>query len=505
MTTRPATGGHAPVTVATSAGQVEGHHRSGIAEFLGVPYAAAPLGRRRFEAPARPEPWNGIRPAHAYPPVSPQVPTYGPVGTAATSALDGDEGPLTLNVRTPDVSGNAPVIVWVHGGGYAVGSGSEAVLRSAAFARSGVVEVTPNYRLGAIGLLYLGDGQPANRSLLDLVAALEWVRDNISRFGGDPSRVTLAGRSAGGFAVATLMAMPTAQGLFQRALVQSGASPAHLSVQTAERIAELFCQELGVSPGELPDVPVGRLLQAQKALCDDAYTYHRIELYGEGVTIGLPFQPVVDGLTLPDTPEGAVAGGTAAGVAMLIGTTTGEAVTHATVHGDLSDDDVIRLIRPRVQAVGADAASVVAEYRGLFPTASGKALWTEIVGDLVFQLPSNRFAEAHAPHGTVHKYLYGDVGPAGGGVPHGGEVGDIWRDPDGPSSCLPERFRPRHPELADQVHQAWVSFVTNGRPVADGWPVAPVFDPEDPQLLHIAPAATVVEADRYQQRLRLWT
>jgi para-nitrobenzyl esterase len=493
------------VTVATSAGRVAGHRRGAIAEFLGIPYAAAPRGRRRFEAPAPPEPWDGIRPAHAYAPVSPQVPTYGPVGTAAASSLDGDEGPLTLNVRTPDVSGQAPVIVWVHGGGYAVGSGSEAVLRSAAFARSGVVEVTPNYRLGAIGLLYLGEGQPANRSLLDLVAVLEWVRDNIARFGGDPSRVTLAGRSAGGFAVSTLMAMPAARGLFQRALVQSGASPAHLSTRTAERITELFCKELGVSPDELPDVPVGRLLQAQKTLCDDAYTNHRLELYGEGVAIGLPFQPVVDGLTLPDTPENAVAGGAAAGVTMLIGTTTGEAVTHATVHGDLSDDDVIRLVGPRAQAVGADAASVLAGYRELFPTASGKALWTEIVGDLVFQLPSNRFAEAHSPHGTVHKYLYGDVGPAGGGVPHGGEVGDIWRDPDGPSPDLPERFRPRHPELADQVHQAWVSFVTGGRPVADGWPAAPVFDSEDPRLLHITPAAAVVEADRYHQRLRLWT
>jgi para-nitrobenzyl esterase len=505
MTASPPGEDRTPVVVATSAGQVEGHHRDGIAEFLGIPYAAAPTGRRRFTAPARPEPWDGVRPVHAYAPVSPQVPTYGPVGTAAMSALDADEGPLTLNVRTPDVGGGAPVIVWVHGGGYAVGSGSEAVLRSGAFARSGVVEVTPNYRLGAIGLLYLGDGQPANRGLLDLIAVLEWVRDNITRFGGDPSRVTLAGRSAGGFAVATLMAMPAARGLFRYALVQSGASPAHLPVPTAERITDLFCKELSVSRDELPGVPIARLLQAQKVLCDDAYTHHRIELYGEGVTIGLPFQPVVDGLTLPDAPESAVAGGSAAGVTMLIGTTTGEAVTHATVHGDLSDDDVIRLVRPRIQAAGADAVAVAAGYRDLFPAASGKALWTEVIGDLVFQLPSNRFAAAQSAHGTVYKYLYGDAGPAGGGVPHGGEVGDIWRSPDGPSPDLPERFQPRHPPLADRVHEAWVSFVVSGVPAADGWPAAPVFDPGDPRLLHIAPAATVVEADRYHQRLRLWT
>lgn len=494
-----------PVSVTTTSGPVEGHRRSGIAEFLGVPYAAAPAGARRFEAPARPEPWTGTRPAHVYAPVSPQVPTYGPVGTAAASALDAGEGPLTLNVRTPAVDGQAPVIVWVHGGGYAVGSGSEQVLRSAAFARSGVVEVTPNYRLGAIGLLYLGEGRPANRSLLDLIAVLEWVRDNIARFGGDPARVTLAGRSAGGFAVATLMAMPAARGLFRQTLVQSGASPAYLPIQTAERITELFCRELGVTPDELPGVPVGRLLQAQKVLCDDAYDNHRIELYGEGAVIGLPFQPVVDGLTLPDTPEAAVAAGAAAGVSMLIGTTTGEAVTHATVHGELTDEDVLRLVRPRVRAAGADAASVVAGYRGLFPAAPGKAVWTELVGDLVFQLPSNRFAAAHAPHGTVRKYLYGEVAAAGGGVPHGGEVGAIWRDPDGPVPGVPDRFRPRHSALADRVHQAWVSFVTDGAPVADGWPVAPVFDPAQAELLHITPTGTVVAADRYQPRLRLWS
>jgi para-nitrobenzyl esterase len=498
------TGAGEPVIVTTAAGLVEGHRRVGIAEFLGVPYAAAPIGRRRFEAPAPPDPWDGVRAAHTYAPACPQVPTYGPVGTAATSTLQGAEGELTLNVRTPDIGGEAPVIVWVHGGGYAVGSGSEVVLRSAAFARSGVVEVTPNYRLGAIGLLYLGGGSPANRSLLDLIAVLEWVRDNIARFGGDPARVTLAGRSAGGFAVATIMAMPAARGLFHRTLVQSGAGPAYLPVETAERITALFCQELGVTPGELPDVPVEKVLHAQKILCDDAYTYHRPDRYGEVAIIGLPFQPVVDGTTLASTPEAAVAAGSAAQVDMMIGTTTGEAVTHATVHGDLTFDDVVRLVGPRLQPLGVDGQAVVDGYRALFPQASGKAVWTEIIGDLVFQLPSARFAEAQATHATVYKYLYGGAAAAGGGVPHGGEVGDIWRDPAGAPARLPERFRPDDPQVADRVHQAWVAFAAHGPPDADGWPAPPVYGGVDPVLLRIAPEATTVEADSYHARLRLW-
>ncbi|WP_264996420.1 carboxylesterase family protein, partial [Kozakia baliensis] len=185
---------------------------------------------------------------------------------------------LTVNVRSADLSGKAPVLVWVHGGGYAVGSGNEPVIQTGAFARSGIVEVTLNYRLGALGFLSL-EGRPENRGLTDIIAALHWVRRNIALFGGDPEQVTLAGRSAGGFAVATLMAMPAA-GLFARAFIQSGATPAILTPQDAARTTRRMLDRLGVAADALESMPLDRLLVAQREICDESYDRHDFDRDG---------------------------------------------------------------------------------------------------------------------------------------------------------------------------------------------------------------------------------
>ena len=251
-------------TLHTAQGLLQGFVEKGILCFLGVPYAAPITRDNRFEAPEPVAPWLGVREVTTLGHVCPQLPTYGPVGTAATSGLEWGNDFLTLNIRTPTLDGKAPVLVWIHGGGYAVGSANETVLQSGAFAASGIVEVTVNYRLGALGFLHI-PGKPDNRGLLDQIAALRWVHDNIAAFGGDPDRVTFAGRSAGGFAVAAVMAMPHARGLFARAMPQSGASTGIATIEYAEKLSARMGACLGMDGRfSFDDVPLDALLVAQR-------------------------------------------------------------------------------------------------------------------------------------------------------------------------------------------------------------------------------------------------
>src|SRR2546425_2111584 len=224
------------LVVTTRQGQVRGHVSDGVAAFKGIPYAAPPFGPNRFQPPRPPERWDGVRDALEYGRVAPQPPYAPPF-----DQLLGDQGRpgedcLNLNVWTPDPSTRGlPVMVWIHGGSFVRGSGSLPIYDGSAFARDGIVCVTINYRLGADGFLFLGDGI-ANRGLLDQLAALTWVQENIEAFGGNPQRVTIFGESAGAFSVATLLSMPRAQGLFHRAIAQSGAAQHTTSLATAHRV-----------------------------------------------------------------------------------------------------------------------------------------------------------------------------------------------------------------------------------------------------------------------------
>src|ERR1700737_1305890 len=215
-------------------GAVRGHVTDGLAGFKGISYAAPPFGPNRFQPPRPPQPWDGVRDAVDYGRVAPQPPYAPPF-----DQLLGDQGRpgedcLNLNVWTPDPNnGGLPGLVWIHGGAFGRGSGAIPTYDGSRFARDGVVCVTINYRLGVDGFLYLGDGT-ANRGLLDQIVALEWVQKNIQAFGGDPARVTIFGESAGAFSVATLLSMPLAKGLFQRAIAQSGAAQHTSSVATAQ-------------------------------------------------------------------------------------------------------------------------------------------------------------------------------------------------------------------------------------------------------------------------------
>ena len=490
--------------IETSSGRVDGFSQQGVETFLGIPYAAPVVPLRRFLAPQPVEPWSGIRDATKLSPVCPQIPTYGPVGHGAASALIAGEDFLTVNVRTPSLSGKAPVLFWIHGGGYAVGSANEPVLQSGAFAASGIVEVTVNYRLGVLGFLHL-EGAPANRGMLDLIAALRWVKDNIARFGGDPGRVTLAGRSAGGFAVATLMAMPEARGLFARAMPQSGASTAVLSIEDALRTTRRYLARLGTdAAGLLAGPPLDKMLEAQRDICDQSYNQHDFARDGAAAMLGVPLVPVIDGQGLPEHPEAAALAGRTAPVPMMTGCTTAEYLTHATARPqDMDYALAARLLDPRVRPVGLTGEEIVARYRRALPEHSPLGIWRAVGGDLVFQNPTSRFAAAHSRYQSVVKYLYGAIEPDELGARHGAEVGEVWYRPGMDQSSRPTRQTVVDPAFAAGVHAVWVSFIA-GSPALPGSQPWPGFDSANPLVARFDAGRFAVERDIFYERLSLW-
>src|SRR5438270_166050 len=224
-------------------------------------------------------------------------------------------------MRSPSL----PVMVWIHGGAFANGSGSVPVYDGTRFARDGVVCVTINYRLGADGFLYLGDGI-VNLGMLDQIAALTWVQENIAAFGGDPNNVTIFGESAGGMSVATLMAMPRASGLFGRAIAQSGAGHHVISPATGQRIGGYLAEKLGVEPTResIATVPINRLVEAQQELRGEISAHPNPARRGEGAANLMPFEPGIDGRLLPARPTDSTAAGDGANVDVMVGTTTEE-------------------------------------------------------------------------------------------------------------------------------------------------------------------------------------
>ncbi|MEN3148976.1 carboxylesterase family protein [Neorhizobium sp. IRAMC:178] len=489
--------------VETTGGTIEGFNENGYAVFLGVPYAAPITPERRFAAPQPVPRWSGIRLAKALSGVCPQIPTYGPVGKAAASMLEFGTDFLTVNIRTPSITGSAPVLVWIHGGGYAVGSANEAVLQSGAFAASGLVEVTVNYRLGALGFLHLNDGSPDNRGLLDQIAALEWVRDNISAFGGDPKQITFAGRSAGGFSIAAVMAMPAAHGLFARAMPQSGASTGVSTMDDAQKLNRRMLDYLNVTEAELANVPFENLLIAQRDLCNESYEKHDFERDGSASMLGVPFVPVIDGISLPRHPEAAAADGETTGVPMMIGCTTGEYVTHATAQPDMDFDIAASLLHERVRPMGLTGEGTVERYRRALPDHSPRGIWRAVGGDLVFQNPATRFARLHAVHQPVYKYLYGPIEPDELGAPHGAEVGAVWYRRGTNVSHLPARQSVTQPDFAAAVHDVWVSFIRDEIPKspAGDWHR---YSASQPEVLHMDSGDFRLVADPFDGRTALW-
>ncbi|MFJ4854174.1 carboxylesterase/lipase family protein [Streptomyces sp. NPDC088730] len=443
----------------TVQGTVRGAYEQGVAVFRGIPYAAAPVGPHRFRAPAPAEPWDGIREAVAFGPTAPKRPYAPPLDRLLPDPeVDGDDC-LNLNVWTPSpLRSGLPVLVWIHGGSLLHGSSAVPLYDGAAFARDGVVLVSLNYRLGIEGFGVFPDA-PANRGLLDQLAALGWVRDNIAAFGGDPDLVTVCGESAGAISIAALLAAPRSRGLFRRAVLQSGA-PSALPVDKARRTTELIAKRLGTAATAraLAVADPAALLAAQTAVTSG----------GSPLTGGNSFRIVVDGELLPRDPAEALWDGAASGVDLLMGSNTEEYRLWFVPRGltERLSRTRLRLALLKFRVPGATART----YRANRPEATPGELLGALATDLLLRVPLNRLADARVgAAGSTHLYEFGWPSPVQRlGACHGLEVGFVFDNLDRPDAVLlAGRDAPR--ELADAMHAAWVRFAVCGDPGWPGW------------------------------------
>lgn len=485
----------APTIVTTTSGPVQGRERRGVQLYAGIPYAAPPTGRRRFAPPEPPEPWTELRDATRFGTAAPQRPGE---GLTNGIAIPWDEDCLTLNVMTPRADdARRPVYVWIHGGDFKNGTGGTPWYDGTSFAARGdIVAVTINYRLGAFGFVALGDGAPHSGivGLLDQIAALEWVRDNIGAFGGDPTQVTIGGESAGAFSVSTLLAMPEAAGLCHRAIAQSGAGHMTIDPETAVCIAAAFCAAAGTDDlDELRALPPDVVLDAQQAVQNqriDGLPRHQS-----------PFYPAIGPGGLAARPIDAMEGGASAAVPLLTGVNDDETALFGM--GATTDDRLVRIIGHYL----AEPEPMIAHYRRVLPGAGSGQLAVAISTDHTFTVPAVRMAAARAVNGGdtwMYAFSWRSRSFDGAlGACHALEIPFTFNTLDraGVDLFLGPGARPD--ALAERMHDSWIAFIRTGDPATDATGPWPTFTPDHPAVADFGTADTLLD-DPWGPRLAPW-
>ncbi len=469
----------------TRAGEVEGQRLGEVEAFLGIPYAAAPVGPLRWRPPAPVAPWTGVRAATQYGPSAWQAVMpegFGPWTREYVVQDEVSEDCLYLNVWTPATraAGTCPVLVWIHGGAFCQGSGSVPIYEGLALAAQGVVVVTLNYRLGVLGFLShpaLSQEDPAqgggNFGLQDQLAALRWIQDNIAAFGGDPGAVTLAGQSAGALSVHMLVASPRARGLFHRAIAQSGPPTLAPIRNRAEAEADgcAFVDSLqAATPDELRSWPVAALTRT--------------------LAPGPRFMPMVDGVLLPAWPPQRSPQHLGSDVPMLVGQTADE---NSGLDPAYAGDDGTALEALLQRQTGSAAAPLARAYlqasdgdAGAAYRAASRDAWLAAL----WHWASHRLSRTRSP---IYAYHFDHVPPGPEaqryGAFHTAEVPYVMAT----LQAAPERaYADDDHELSAIASAYWLNFVKTGHPNGAGLPHWPALAPHAPEMLRIAQAPAVV-------------
>ncbi len=491
------------IIVETSHGKIRGYSRRGLIKFKGIPYAAPPVGELRFKPPAPVEPWEGLRDATQYSPVSIQPPSN--LEDLFAEPLPQSESEcLTLNIWTQNLKDEKrPVMFWIHGGGFITGNGAS--LDGARLVlRGDVVVVSINYRLGYLGFFFMPDmpDTTANAGLLDMVAALEWVRKNISKFGGNPNNVTIFGESAGGMAVSSLLAMPSAKGLFHRAIPHSGAANKFsYNPVFGIKVYENLIQKLGVEKG---DIEALRKSPAEDFIVPQV---NATELREGGLRVG----PVVDKNTLPEHPLEAISKGFAKDIDVFIGSNLDENklfLMWTPKAFGLTEEGLNKTVNTLMRFTKqkeSKSMEIIDSYREL--RKSPRDIADAILTDYMFRIPSIRLAEEQSKYQkNIYMYLFTWKSPFDGGkygAMHALELPFVFGllgDRD--IGIFPRRSEETQ-KLSEQMMDAWLAFARTGNPNHENIPELPPYDQEKRATILFNKEVTV-EQDPYRNERAVW-
>ena len=496
-------------TVTTRYGKLAGEEQDGLQVFKGVPFAAPPIGPLRWLPPQEPASWNGVREALRFGPTAPQNPSM-----LAAMKTDGEQSEdcLYLNLWTPAADrARRPVMVWIHGGGFSTGGAAQPIYDGRTLARRGnVVVVTINYRLGPLGFLRLNDltngkiAATGNEGVLDQIAALRWVRDNIAEFGGDPGNVTIFGESAGGMSVGTLLAAESARGLFHKAIPQSGSCSTGKRAEAANLAAERILSRLGLSAADANAIRAAAPAHLLKGTLSSEGTPDR--------ELGMAYQPVVDGAVLPRTAIEMVANGSASGVAVMVGTTLEEWKLFSAFDPAARSLDRAGLSARMRKRLTADLAEpLIAAYEAARARRQAAIdppeLFAAIETDRVFRIPAVRLAEVHSRHERrVFNYLFTWRSPAmrgALGACHALELGFVFGTNHVEGMTRFAGSGPAAEKLAGEMQDAWLAFAHSGDPSCPSLGAWPGYTEERRATMMFGETSRVEDAPLEDER-RAW-